>query len=971
MSIASSSTIHKVKQYNLKLYYQNTRGLKTKTLEFYGQITSCDYDMVILTETWLNDSISSNELFDDRYVVYRRDRGDTSYSHKKDGGGVLIAINKKIKSKRVSHWESQLEDLWVIVDLPVSCDVHQIAFCAVYLPPPVNRSRLEYFIDGCNKVFDKSLRCCILGDFNLSNINWSFLGDTTNVYSVPSLCQPLVDFININGLHQHNTVVNDSNKVLDLVLSDLSSCNVNESHNSMSSIDRFHPPLDIDITLINDPKLPFNKNSSRRNFHRADYGNIFQQLRKYDWESIFNNISDVDGMVTIFYQKIRSIIEEFVPIVSNRKNQYPPWYDIKIIRALKEKLNTRRRFKKYKNPRDGLELELLSSRCSKMVKDCYNRYIRNLEDIITENPKYFWTYIKAKRGGTSTYPISMSNELITTSDGSQICELFSKHFESVYDVNELSDNYQIEENKEYFQTLENSSIYLPTPVIDSNSVFKKLTSINRHKGAGPDGIPPRFIAECAKYLVVPLLLIYNASLQSGVFPQEWKVAKVVPIHKTGNQELIKNYRPISVLSSFAKIFESLICPFLQNHFKQLLSTDQNGFVKNRSTTTNLINFSETIANALDCGKQVDAIYTDFSKAFDRVPHCILLQKLSSYGVSQNLVNWLKSYLVNRKFFVVVNGFTSSTYGIASGVPQGSHLGPILFNIFINDLPACLKSSDVFMYADDLKFCRIIESIEDSLKLQSDLDKVHNWCNLNRMELNTKKCYYVRFARKSKLVLHNYHINHNFVTEKQIIRDLGVLFDNKLTFKEHLEDVTNRASRMLGFVLRNVKGFRNPKTKILLYYSLVRSILEYCSVIWRPHYSTHILRLERIQKRFLWHLTYSSGLSTKILSSYQKRLSHFKICSLENRRRIIDVVFVSKVLTNKTDCPQLLNKLNFRVPTKYPRYTIIPFALPFRRTVLGTNSPVCRLGKLLNEFRGQIDVFSQSPKELQEILVKLL
>lgn len=439
----------------------------------------------------------------------------------------------------------------------------------------------------------------------------------------------------------------------------------------------------------------------------------------------------------------------------------------------------------------------------------------------------------------------------------------------------------------------------------------------------------------------------------------------MPIYKSDDNDNIVNYRPISILSTLAKVFESMICPYIQSHFKLYLNASQHGFVGSRSTCTNLVTFTEMLVDAVDSGKQFDVIYTDFSKAFDRVPHSILLYKLSAYGITGTLYNWLKSYLENRLFFVAVNGYQSETYKTTSGVPQGSHIGPVLFNMFVNDIPNYLQFSECYMYADDLKFCRLIESNDDTALLQRDIDSLAQWCTDNDMELNVKKCYHMKYTRKKKFVPSEYRVGPVVIQEVNQIRDLGVTFDKELTFVPHIENIIKKASRMLGFVIRNVAGFRRSSTKILLYNCIVRNVLEYCSTVWRPHYATHNLRLERIQKRFLWHLAFSSGVAKK-KRSYEARLAHFKIISLERRRKITDAVFLYKLLRCKIDCPQLLSKFKFRVPARYPRAPITPLHPPLRRTVLGASSIIPRLCKLLNSYSDLVDVHSDSLGKFHKI-----
>lgn len=913
----------------------------------------------------MNSSVSSSELFDSRYVVYRKDRSTDLHSK---GGGVLIAVLKRFQSKRMIEWESSLEELWLMIEFPSACTIKQISICAIYLPSPIKKTSLELFFKNCTTIIEHSNHNCIIGDFNLSSIDWCSLKVLIGKY--PELCQSLIDFTLMNGLKQYNTTVNNLNRILDLVLSDLPTCMVKSSHNLLSKLDNFHPPLDIVIPFTEAPVAACGTDSEKLNFWKADYERICKELVEYDWKYLFADVNDVNVMLDVFYEKVRNIINIFVPKKKVRSNSYPPWFDRGLMRSLREKNNLRRRFKRYGNPMDELELKLLSSRCSRLIGNCYNRYISNLETQITKNPKLFWSYVKSKRGGTSSYPISMTDGHQKSSDGRKICRYFATHFGSTYSSGNDDVTHNCAQLANPLDT-SNCGVLLTSPTLDRDMVLKKLKSINLNKGAGPDEIPPIFIVRCAEYLVDPLLTIFNTSLATGIFPSAWKTAKIVPVFKSGDENLVSNYRPISILSCLAKLLESLVCPCIIRHTRLFLSNFQHGFVQHRSTATNLVDFSESLLESLDSNKQVDVIYTDFSKAFDRVPHHILLHKLSLYGFSDSMWRWVKSYLDNRSFHIVLNGFNSQSINVTSGVPQGSHLGPVLFNIFVNDIPLRFRYSKPYLYADDLKFCREINDVEDSVLLQSELDEVVAWCSENGMTLNASKCFVVKFGRKHNMVPYKYHINNILIQELDKIRDLGVIFDNKLTFVPHIDNVVSRASRMLGFVLRNIKSFRSCRPKIMLYNSLVRSILEYCSVVWRPHYATHSLRLERIQKRFVWHLMYSCGISKKKLSSYRRRLSHFNVMSLENRRILLDMSFVSKVFRHEVDCSQLLQKFKLRVPFRYPRNKITPLSVPPRKTVFGSNSPVARLCGMVNVFSDSIDIHHDSPLKIRRVIAQLL
>lgn len=226
-----------------------------------------------------------------------------------------------------------------------------------------------------------------------------------------------------------------------------------------------------------------------------------------------------------------------------------------------------------------------------MATKCYNDYIKLLECELRKNPKVFWTYVKNKRGGSSQFPTSMSDGTTTSSEGQVICELFASYFSSVYSpINDENSKHRYD----LLRNFENCSLNLNNIVIDLDMLLSKLKSIDINKGAGPDGIPPIFIRKTSSALGHPLMIIYRKSLSTGVFPSVWKTAKIVPIHKSDDKESVSNYRPISILSSFAKIFESLVCPYIQNHLKLYLSDDQHGFVARRSTSTNLIPYTEML-----------------------------------------------------------------------------------------------------------------------------------------------------------------------------------------------------------------------------------------------------------------------------------------------------------------------------------------------------------------------------------------
>lgn len=488
-------------------------------------------------------------------------------------------------------------------------------------------------------------------------------------------------------------------------------------------------------------------------------------------------------------------------------------------------------------------------------------------------------------------------------------------------------------------------------------VYHRLKRLDVHKGAGADDLPPIFIKLCAEPLSKPLTLIFNKSLESGIFPTYWKIGKIIPIPKEGVSKDITKFRPITLLSVFAKLFEVLVYPEFNNIVHHQLSEKQHGFLRGRSTNTNLVSFVDRLAESVDARRQVDVVYTDFSKAFDKVDHSILVGKMALFGISGSVLKWASSYLHGRYSHVVVNGDQSATFECTSGVPQGSHLGPLFFVLFINNIVDCFANSEPFMFADDLKIIKTVSNTQEAQQLQDDVDRLNEWCAHNRMKLNADKCYQISFTRNKNIIPTQYKIGDTDLKIVDLIRDLGVHIDSKLTFVRHVDFIISKASKMLGFMLRNSKPFRHAHSKIALFNALVRSNLEYCSQVWNPFYQVHKDRIERVQKKFLYHLAFGDG-RARYLSSYEARLKHYGIMSLTNRRKLLDLTFLHGLLRNRINCPQLLSRVEITVPNRLPRSNVYKL---FRqrpcKSNLGSNSPLFRMKQIYNALpKREFDIF---------------
>ena len=311
------------------------------------------------------------------------------------------------------------------------------------------------------------------------------------------------------------------------------------------------------------------------------------------------------------------------------------------------------------------------------------------------------------------------------------------------------------------------------------------------------------------------------------------------------------------------------------------------------------------------------------------------------------INWVTSYLSDRNYKVIFRGLESREINAPSGVPQGSHLGPLLFILAIDDVSLVLKNAKVLIYADDMKIYSTITSSRDAELLQADLDRFAAWCSLSNLKLNVGKCEFSRFYRIKSPVLYNYKINSSVIIYNELITDLGVAFDRELEFKNHSAKIVTKASQMLGFVFRWSREFRSALITRHLYISFVRPILEYASQVWSPFYKVDIDRVEAVQKRFvrfaLGHLPWNDSL---ILPPYESRLKLIFLDSLEKRRKVADLIFLHGLINLTIRSPVLKDKVQFTSHVYSLRHTNL-FTIPFRSTNYGKHESIIRMCKLAN------------------------
>ena len=370
--------------------------------------------------------------------------------------------------------------------------------------------------------------------------------------------------------------------------------------------------------------------------------------------------------------------------------------------------------------------------------------------------------------------------------------------------------------------------------ISEDEILDIIKSLPANKGTGPASIPMKFLLMIADLIIVPLSNLINVSFSTGVFPDILKIAKVIPLHKGGSTQELNNFRPISLLSIFDKIMEKLmhkrLYSFIEEH--NILFRNQFGFRKGSSTTHSLIEITEKIKESIDNGKFGCGIFIDLKKAFDTVNHNILLSKLEHYGVRGTILKWFESYLTDRKQYVFYNGISSETKSITCGVPQGSVLGPLLFLLYINDLPNISEKLSFFLFADDTNIYYESDNLQELEKtVNAELKKLCLWLNINRLALNVGKTNFVIFRANKKLT-HNVTLvmNKKAIEQKDNVKYLGVLIDQHLRWNYHITNISKKISRGVG-ILTKLRHFMDTDLLKTIYYCLVYSHVSYGIHAW--------------------------------------------------------------------------------------------------------------------------------------------
>jgi hypothetical protein len=529
-----------------------------------------------------------------------------------------------------------------------------------------------------------------------------------------------------------------------------------------------------------------------------------------------------------------------------------------------------------------------------MVKREINKYKQDFDKKMAKNiksdPKTFYAYIRSKQKTRPTVgPLKREDNSIIDSDN-EAATVMNEYFTSVF-TQENIDN--IPEDKIMYHGPEENK--LMEIDFSEEAVLYQLNRLKENKAPGPDGLYPKILKEAGAEIVTPLHTIFHRSLNEGQVPQQWRDANITCIHKKGRKSLPTNYRPVSLTSIVCKMLETIIKEHILLHLDQhdLIKDSQHGFLRGKSTLTNLLVYLEDITKHIDYGTPVDVVYLDFAKAFDKVPHTRLIRKLRNHGIDGNILNWIHSWLSGRRQRVIINGQASEYTSVVSGVPQGSVLGPILFILFINDMDEDIKGN-LLKFADDTKLYTDIKDNQSANTLQDDLDKLQKWTEDWNMAFNLPKCGIMHLGYGNPL--NDYYLNGTVLNKIDKEKDLGIIIQNNLKTSQQCIEAVKKANRSLGLIKRNIQT-KTPEIITRLYKSIVRPHLEYAVQAWSPWLRKDIDAIEKVQKS-----------ATKMIDGlrqlpYQDRLRKLNLTSLEQRRIRGDLIQVCKIVNN-------IDKLNY-------------------------------------------------------------
>ena len=873
----------------MKVMYSNVDSLTNKKSELQDRIHSYKPHIIALTEVNPKNhrfAVTKNEMDIPGYVLF------TNADQPGTQGTAVYIINhlNPIESNCIE--KSNLQEI-ITAEIKLRGNDRQLVMCAYRSPntsSPENETRMNNLVKSTRDMGYSHI--LLLGDFNHPDIIW-YNGGTLN--KTNKTANDFLDAVNDAYLYQHvefptRYCENETSNTLDLVLTNEESMVEDpKADTPLGSSD--HVVITFRLMCYADLQT---HTRTRYLYEKANFSD-FKNYLALDWDELLSNQNTEQKWQTI-KEKITTGCDLYVPKKAvNPVNPRPMWMNKGTLRSIRKKHKawakivgspTAENYILYKKARNQARWET-----RKAVKNYEKEIAANMKN----NPKLFWKYVNSKlKTRQPLSDLTKPDGKLTTTDEEK-AEVLNNFFSSVF-TKEDTQNIPEPEMKNNISRLNDIHI-------TETDLTKYIQRLKPNKSPGPDGIHPRILKELATAIAKPLCMLFQTSLNEGSLPGDWRIGNISPIHKKGPKTDAGNYRPVCLTSIICKIMESFIRDKVLRHMREndLLSEHQHGFLPGRSTITQLLEAMDYWTEALDNGNDIDIIYLDFQKAFDSVPHQRLLKKLKSYNIGGKVYKWLESFLLNRRQRVLVNNSPSSWSDVLSGIPQGSVLGPVLFIIFINDMPT-ETLCPIKLFADDAKLYHKINSEEDCQKIQEDLNRLQSWAKKWQLRFHPQKCTVLSLGRN------RYEYEYHMVSANEVVpldkpdyeKDLGVLIDRGLTFEEHINHIVKKANRLTGLMWRSF-SYVDKKVFVTLYKSMIRPHREYAASIWSPHTWKQAEEIEKIQRRATKRVAVLRDLP------YQERLKALKLPTLVYRRLRGDLVNVYKYMNNLYDVKSIISE----------------------------------------------------------------
>ena len=819
--------------------------------------TNLNIDVIGVSEIWhSNDNpISSNVNIP----------GYTFLSTKSvtQNGGVGLYIRDSLTSNPRNDLDSCTDDfetVWVEID---NKNDKNFLICCVYRHPSSNIDNLTSHFQNLLSKLPSNKLLFVMGDFNVNLLDYAShipTGDFVNNLFSHSL---------LPCIHHPTRVSEQRGSIIDNIYTNATNANITSGNILMQITDHFPQFMILKNTHVSHSK----SESFKYDYSRFKEDSFVEDFNQIDFSYLENSDLNVNNKFDRFLKDLNTLTNKHAPIKRRSRKEMKlkdkPWINNRMLKMMRIRDRILQKLKKQQTP-DNLKLyKKFRNRVSNELKESKACYFHNYFSTNSQNMKKLWSGIKTiishKSSTSSSINKIKGKDGSITSDPSKMSNIFNDFYVNV--ANGITKTIPLTPKSpiDYLSNRTSNSLFL-TPVT-SIEVNDLINILNPSKSVGPNSIPIKLVKIIGDWVSPLLALLVNQSFQSGIFPDKLKIAKVISLFKKGNPELPSNYRPISLLSIFSKIFEKLmykrLYKFLEIH--NILYSLQFGFQENHSIDHALVSLTEAIRNTLDNKRLGCGIFIDLQGAFDTVNHRILLSKLEHYGIRGCALEWFRSYLTDRKQYVSVNGSNSNLLSITCGVPQGSVLGPLLFLIYINDLPNASKKLTFYLFADDTNIYYESKDLSNLTKVvNKELRLVKKWLDANKLSLNIDKTNYIIFHSSSVKFPSgsDIKIGKKHVKRVKFVKFLGLLLDEHLCWKYHLSELSKKLARTCGMFFK-IRNLLPLDVLICLYNALFLSFLQYGLIVWGQTYASYIDPIFKLQKKAVRAISFQPRMSPSL------------------------------------------------------------------------------------------------------------